>query len=138
MIPNNRPASVRPRQIVSYLAHTVWDYSLPRIAIFFRPLSGRPQDHTTVLHAVRRIAALRKADLELDVFLREAIEAIPLMTPEQVRAATPKRRSGLIDPNYYLRLTREDHEAIGELVMRRIGPRIASYLNRNRADQEAC
>ena len=49
-------AVARPRQIAMYLAREITDHSLPRIGNHF----GR--DHTTVLHAVRRIAKLAAAD----------------------------------------------------------------------------
>jgi len=52
---------VRPRQIAMYLARTLTPHSLPEIA---RHFGGR--DHTTVLHAVRKIEALRAADPALD------------------------------------------------------------------------
>lgn len=51
---------VRPRQIVMYLAKELTARSLPEIG---RRCGGR--DHTTVLHAVRKIGALVKTDPEL-------------------------------------------------------------------------
>jgi chromosomal replication initiator protein len=48
---------VRPRQIAMYLAKTLTPRSLPEIG---RRFGGR--DHTTVLHAVRKIEALAGAD----------------------------------------------------------------------------
>lgn len=48
---------VRPRQIAMYLAKTMTLRSLPEIG---RRFGGR--DHTTVLHAVRKIAALAERD----------------------------------------------------------------------------
>ncbi|WP_279482797.1 chromosomal replication initiator protein DnaA [Aureimonas sp. SK2] len=60
---------VRPRQIAMYLAKTMTPRSLPEIG---RRFGGR--DHTTVLHAVRKIEAERSADEklseELDVIRR--------------------------------------------------------------------
>lgn len=44
---------VRPRQVAMYLARTLANQSLPKIA---RYMGGR--HHTTVLHAVRQITAL--------------------------------------------------------------------------------
>ena len=49
-------AVARPRQIAMFLAREVTDHSLPRIGRHF----GR--DHTTVLHAVRRIQRLAADD----------------------------------------------------------------------------
>ncbi|WP_244630907.1 chromosomal replication initiator protein DnaA [Aureimonas sp. ME7] len=60
---------VRPRQIAMYLAKTMTPRSLPEIG---RRFGGR--DHTTVLHAVRKIEAERSKDEklseELDVIRR--------------------------------------------------------------------
>jgi chromosomal replication initiator protein len=51
----------RPRQIAMYLAKKLTPRSLPEIG---RRFGGR--DHTTVMHAVKRIEELRSADRELD------------------------------------------------------------------------
>jgi len=48
---------VRPRQVAMFLARTITDRSLPEIG---RRFGGR--DHTTVLHACRRITALCEED----------------------------------------------------------------------------
>ena len=48
---------VRPRQIVMYLARLLTTQSLPRIGA---RLNHR--DHTTVLHGVRRIKAMKASD----------------------------------------------------------------------------
>ena len=62
MYSKKRPASiVRPRQIAMYLAKELTQKSLPEIGDLF---GGR--DHTTVLHAVRKIAAERKLVTELN------------------------------------------------------------------------
>ena len=55
----------RPRQIAMYLAKQLTPRSLPDIG---RRFGGR--DHTTVIHAVRQIEKLRKADAELDADVR--------------------------------------------------------------------
>ena len=56
MYSKKRPASIaRPRQIAMYLAKELTQKSLPEIGELF---GGR--DHTTVLHAVRKIAAERQ------------------------------------------------------------------------------
>ena len=53
-----RPASIaRPRQIAMYLAKELTQKSLPEIGELF---GGR--DHTTVLHAVRKIGGERQQD----------------------------------------------------------------------------
>jgi chromosomal replication initiator protein len=57
-----RPTSIaRPRQIAMYLAKELTQKSLPEIGELF---GGR--DHTTVLHAVRKIAQERLINLELN------------------------------------------------------------------------
>lgn len=54
-------AVARPRQVAMYLAKRLTTRSLPEIG---RKFGGR--DHTTVLHAVRRIENLRSTDSTLD------------------------------------------------------------------------
>lgn len=62
MYSKKRPASIaRPRQIAMYLAKEMTQKSLPEIGELF---GGR--DHTTVLHAVRKIAGERQKDTELN------------------------------------------------------------------------
>jgi len=56
---------VLPRQVAMYIAKTLTPRSLPHIGYYF---GGR--DHTTVLHAVRKIEELRKTDAKLDDDLR--------------------------------------------------------------------
>lgn len=61
MVSARRTANVvRPRQVAMYLAKTVTLRSLPEIG---RRFGGR--DHTTVLHAVRKIEGLIKIDADL-------------------------------------------------------------------------
>jgi len=62
MYSKKRPASIaRPRQIAMYVAKEMTQKSLPEIGDLF---GGR--DHTTVLHAVRKIAAERTVNAELN------------------------------------------------------------------------
>ncbi len=62
MSSKKRPASIaRPRQIAMYLAKELTQKSLPEIGELF---GGR--DHTTVLHAVRKIAGERQQLTELN------------------------------------------------------------------------
>ena len=62
MYSKKRPASIaRPRQIAMYLAKDMTKKSLPEIGELF---GGR--DHTTVLHAVRKITAERTVNSELN------------------------------------------------------------------------
>jgi chromosomal replication initiator protein len=66
-------AVARPRQVAMYLAKTLTSKSLPDIG---RRFGGR--DHTTVIHAVRRIEELRQTDSQIaeDVeLLRRMLEA---------------------------------------------------------------
>lgn len=55
----------RPRQIAMYLAKRLTTRSLPEIG---RKFGGR--DHSTVIHAVRRIEELRDKDREIDAAVR--------------------------------------------------------------------
>ena len=62
MYSKRRPNSIAlPRQVAMYLAKETTQKSLPEIGELF---GGR--DHTTVLHGVRKIAALRATDAELN------------------------------------------------------------------------
>ena len=58
-------AVARPRQIAMYLAKRLTTRSLPEIG---RKFGGR--DHSTVIHAVRRIEELRDQDREIDAAVR--------------------------------------------------------------------
>lgn len=66
---------VLPRHVAAYLLKTLTPRSLPQIG---KELGGR--DHTTILHAVRKIEALRQTDAKLDEDLR--ILAAPFVEPE--------------------------------------------------------
>jgi hypothetical protein len=68
---------VRARQVSMYLAKQLTLRSLPEIGRLF---AGK--DHTTVLHAVRKIAELRKIDLDLD-------EVLTSLTARLSPASTP-------------------------------------------------
>jgi chromosomal replication initiator protein len=62
MYSKRRPASIaHPRQVAMYLAKELTKKSLPEIGDLF---GGR--DHTTVLHAVRKLSADRQKDAELN------------------------------------------------------------------------
>jgi chromosomal replication initiator protein len=58
-------AIARPRQIAMYLAKRLTTRSLPEIG---RKFGGR--DHSTVIHAVRRVEELRDTDREVDAAVR--------------------------------------------------------------------
>ncbi|HVF95471.1 MAG TPA: chromosomal replication initiator protein DnaA [Sphingomonas sp.] len=58
-------AVARPRQIAMYLAKRLTTRSLPEIG---RKFGGR--DHSTVIHAVRRIEELRDSDRDIDTAVR--------------------------------------------------------------------
>ncbi len=64
-------AVARPRQIAMYLAKELTPRSFPEIG---RRFGGR--DHSTVIHAVRTIEALRVADADLDRDIRQIRSAI--------------------------------------------------------------
>ena len=59
--PRRSRAVARPRQIAMYISKHLTTRSLPEIG---RQFGGR--DHTTVIHAVRRVEELRQADPSLD------------------------------------------------------------------------
>jgi hypothetical protein len=60
-----------PRQIAMYLARMLTTRSLPEIG---RQMGNR--DHTTVLHAVRKIARMRETDAGLNAEIEQLIDRI--------------------------------------------------------------
>ena len=64
-------AIARPRQVAMYLAKIMTTRSLPDIG---RRFGGR--DHTTVIHAVKRIESLRAEDSALNGHIEAVIEAL--------------------------------------------------------------
>lgn len=64
-------AIARPRQIAMYLAKRLTTRSLPEIG---RRFGGR--DHSTVIHAVRRIEDLRNKDSEIDRAVRTLLHTL--------------------------------------------------------------
>ena len=74
IISTRRARSVaRPRQVAMYLSKTLTAKSLPEIG---RGFGGR--DHTTVIHAIKKIEELRQTDSQLDEdveLLRRMLEA---------------------------------------------------------------
>lgn len=61
---DRRRSIARPRQIAMYLAKTMTQQSYPNLG---RRFGSR--DHTTVMHAVRRVAALRDTDLGVAILI---------------------------------------------------------------------
>lgn len=59
--PRRARAVARPRQVAMFLCKTLTSKSLPEIG---RGFGGR--DHTTVIHAVRKIEELRSSDTQID------------------------------------------------------------------------
>ena len=67
MLSNRRQREiVRPRQIAMWLCHVHTRLSLPQIG---RKFGGR--DHTTVLHAIRKIDELRQVDANITAAIAE-------------------------------------------------------------------
>jgi chromosomal replication initiator protein len=64
-------AIARPRQVAMYLSKTLTTRSLPDIG---RRFGGR--DHTTVIHAVKRIESLRSEDTVLNKHIEQIIEIL--------------------------------------------------------------
>jgi hypothetical protein len=67
---------IRPRHVAMYLAHERGRYSLAIIG----GVLGR--DHTTIMHACRRIAELRQHDPQLDREIRMLIGRVTPKTPD--------------------------------------------------------
>jgi hypothetical protein len=80
---------VEPRQVAMYLAHTLTKCSLPEIG---RRFGGK--DHTTVLHAVRKIREAVKIDAELAA----RVEGIRLvLIPETENPVKGLKKLGMTD-----------------------------------------
>lgn len=86
VISERRTANVvRPRQVAMYLCKYITLKSLPHIG---RQFGGR--DHTTVLHAVRKIEALRRTDAALNSdLLALELELTPPPTADINQMALP-------------------------------------------------
>lgn len=69
--PRRTRAIARPRQLAMYLAKTLTTRSLPEIG---RRFGGR--DHTTVIHAVKRIEALRGEDPQISEDLQNLLRTL--------------------------------------------------------------
>lgn len=67
---------VRPRQVAMYLAKIFTDYSLPEIG---RRFGGF--DHTTILHAVRKIEKLVKTDKQMEADIALLSELLKAFLP---------------------------------------------------------
>ena len=72
-------AVARPRQVAMYLAREMTPRSLPEIG---RAFGGR--DHTTVMHAVRRVEALMACDPKLKATVERLRQETPRVLPEIV------------------------------------------------------
>ena len=85
-------AVVLPRQIAMYLCKTLTPHGLPSIGRYF---NGR--DHTTVLHAIKKITALRKTDALLDQHITTIERSIQnfheRQNPEKPTATSSPRQS---------------------------------------------
>jgi hypothetical protein len=80
---------VRPRHMAMWLAKEMTTKSLPFIG---KRLGGR--DHTTILHGVRKIEALRKTDLVLQCQLDQFQSALRSNPVENDNAEDPAAISG--------------------------------------------
>ncbi|PCJ57872.1 MAG: hypothetical protein COA65_09005 [Rhodospirillaceae bacterium] len=107
-------AIVRPRQVAMYLCATMTQHSLPEIGLMF---GGR--DHTTVIHAVRRIREFLENDFE---FARRIL-AIKIKLPHGRGANGGKvvKTAATISP--YAKLAGEGKTNAGGIVQLLVSPR---------------
>jgi chromosomal replication initiator protein len=82
---NRERRVARPRQIAMALAREMTGLSLPGIARHFA------RDHTTVLHACRRIAALSAADPDFARMVQSCRELILHLPPSVSHAGKPAK-----------------------------------------------
>jgi chromosomal replication initiation ATPase DnaA len=67
--PRRTKKFVRPRQVAMYLCSKLLPVSLPQIGRRFGD-----RDHTTVLHAIRKIELMRQTDLEFEFKLQKMMD----------------------------------------------------------------
>ena len=109
----------RPRQIAMYLVRDMTDASLHQVARHFGD-----RDHTTVIHAARRVAKLIKDGRTMPRYLDEIRAILAAMTPhretlhQQVEA---EELVTIVDETTQARLPRGAEPLTGEVVV--AGPR---------------
>src|ERR1700757_3072633 len=81
-VPGNQAAACLSRQVSMYLAKTVVGWSTTQIGRFY---NGR--HHTTVLHAIEKIEALRKTDEAVDALVDVLTAAV---SPQSNAEARPQ------------------------------------------------
>ena len=87
---NRARVVARPRQIAMFLAREMTGQSLPRIGAHFC------RDHTTVLHAVRRISRLVEKDARFGAEVEGCRELIAHAGPWRAQAALAVEQRGLL------------------------------------------
>jgi hypothetical protein len=86
MLSKRRPLEiVLPRHIFMWLARHATLKTLPVIGRFAR------RDHTTVIHSIQKIDALRAADPQLDYLLTQFLSALRIPPKENSNAAVNRR-----------------------------------------------
>jgi chromosomal replication initiator protein len=68
---NNSKSIAMPRQVAMYLCKSLTHASLPEIG---RSFGGK--HHSTVIHSIRKVEALRKGDLQFNTLLNSFIESL--------------------------------------------------------------
>ena len=97
-VPGNAAGPCFSRQVSMYLAKHVGHWTLSQIGKFY---NGR--HHTTVLHAIEKIEALRRADETVDALIEVLTSALSPESNVEARTARPPMpvpqaaRSSLID-----------------------------------------
>lgn len=76
---------VRPRHVAMWLARHLTGHSLPEIGRGFREPNRPARDHTTVMHAIRRIDEARRRDLRLNRTLLELADQLGGEVPSLVQ-----------------------------------------------------
>jgi len=86
---------MRPRQIAMYLARELTGASLPQIGRHFA------RDHTTVLHAVKKIAAMAQEGGRMPTYLSEIRAILEKLTPVKeviAQSVATQTRSQPVEP----------------------------------------
>jgi hypothetical protein len=92
-VAGNKEEQCFSRQVSMYLAKHIGGWSTPRIGKFY---NGR--HHTTVLHAIRKVEQLRKADDSIDALVEMLTAALnPQMEAAVQERVHPKWRAIMIE-----------------------------------------
>lgn len=123
-IPGNAQPACFNRQVAMYLAKYVAGWSTACIGRFY---NGR--DHSTVIHGIQRIQALRDSDPEVDALVSELKDQL-----DMARDHDDENKS-VESPNRHRNGSSLNIDALAEAIADRIWPRILELLQRSKTSE---